>query len=284
MKKCPYCFEEIQIEAKKCKHCHEMLDENKFNSNFINLLNSSKDKIIEKYTEYKQNQSKHLRLPTDEESWIIGDTHFFLNQLIVEKLGSVEYDRITKIYFRAETITRNLISDRKVLFGIACYMIDENDELIDSITELSLITRDFKNQKLNKKAFEISVMLYEHISKLTFTNRLNFYSKQLKTKGYFDYMDYKFNSNGQILDNNDKLIADLSSLNINDVTFSSNWSGIKASQDNPYEFRITNGLPQVNLFFGLFQTGHKFKLDTFCDNDIFNLLIYNFIKNKSYFQ
>ena len=73
-------------------------------------------------------------------------------------------------------------------------------------------------------------------------------------------------------------------LSLDDVSFSSEWSGLKSSQENPYEFKILNGLPQVNILFGLFQSGHSFKLDTIQDNDIINLIIYNFIINKKYIE
>jgi hypothetical protein len=55
-KKCPFCAEEIKIEAKKCKHCGSMLEEEDVKNKAIN-----KKTFIEIMKEQnKVNKSKYL--------------------------------------------------------------------------------------------------------------------------------------------------------------------------------------------------------------------------------
>jgi hypothetical protein len=280
MKKCPYCFEEIQDEAKKCKHCHEFLSSE---SNLFKYLSKSKEKLIKTYKDYKDKQNEYIKLPDEDSYWSVGNTNFGLHHLEIDGYEfPLEYKYISNLIFKSNVISKGFLNERKVLFGVGLNDRDDEGNILDLSVDIPLIQNSWFEVKVKKDAFEILILMYNHISKLTFDDRFDNYLTLLKKDGFFKYMDCKFYENGTIINKKGKLIANLKNLKLEDVTFSSEWKGIKVSETNPYEFKIINGLPKVNLFFGLFETGHSFKIDTYRDNDIFNLLMYYFIENKNY--
>src|SRR5699024_143682 len=242
----------------------------------------SKDSILNTYNEYKKNKTKHLKLPSDEEGWIIGDTQFLLNDLIIQDSVLIKYDQLIGLYFYAESIKHGLLTTRNVIFAIAVYDVDDNNQITDELLEIPLLVRDNKPVRLRKKSYETILILSDHIAQKSFENRLKFYYDSLAEKGYFEYLEYLFYSDGRVIDKKGRLRVDLNKITFNDISFFDISSGYKVSHSNPYEISIFNNTPEITGIFGI-KTRKTFRFNTYLDNDIINLLISNFIKYKRYF-
>lgn len=238
------------------------------------ILNTSKDSIINAYNNYKKDKAKHLILPTNNSAWVINDIYYYDTFLKIENTEVIEYKNIDDIFYNAYSETRGFITTRQTVFAIG--YIDESDK---ENKEKGLVLVD---GRIGKKEYERVSILNNLISSASFETRYNIYKQSLKENGYFFYMGYTFYSDGKVVNKNGKEVVNLKEVSLKDVSFSSNWSGAKSSSYNPFEFKISNGLPEISLLYGLIETGYKFKISSYEDNDIFNLLMYSFITNKKY--
>lgn len=275
MKSCPYCSEEIQAEAIKCKHCGEWLNKtrasdviNKISSFFksgANNIEGQKRKIEEK-------RWSHLYEPTAQTPFSYNDNDLFLSHLQVG-LTRIELDEIFGIIFHSSSKSINgVTSSTSITFKI-CYSPGDRVSLYPEKYKEHTITNGTYVPLANRKDIERLQFMFQLLQKMTVKYRLIRYTNAVKKNGYFNYLDSaEIFNNGDLKHKSGKTVNIKTAYQSGLISLGSKFSGLRSASYDPFAFVIypSTGIKVKVLGFEL---NSKIEIQTIYNKDCFETII-----------
>lgn len=263
MKNCPFCAEEIQEEAVKCKHCGEWLNK-KTPADLFNVAKSFLGKKIDEYQEYK---TKHLFVPETNKPIELKDTKFYPDYFTF-KDRKFTYDQIHGITQQNYSHVINGIPTEK---SYTCILLVKSEQFVNDEKEIDIgVTTELLS--FNKKKRELSILCGNWIAQKTFKSRLTLYAEELEQKGYFSHKkDIKIYDNGDLYIKDDKKVNLFEAYKNNQIWYGVEHKGFLGADkgQDPYTFRINKQEMKTSLF----GYGKIAEFDTTYNKDVFDLLI-----------
>lgn len=270
MKKCPYCSELVQDEAKKCKHCGEW-----FESKTESILSKTKNLIAEKKEERNAKKIAHLILPTEKEPLVVERASFFPDRCVIANI-TIPYSQINNIEFQFSVSEINFGVYRDMTFAL--HHSQNRNEKSKRTLIIGVLENGVIKSRPSKKIAEQLQLASNFISKITYQKRVALYILELQEKGYFTYKNtFKFYANGDV-EKGGKIKANIKKKWDNkELTWMPSSSGYRSSSFYPYNFSFkTDNVPWYNLI------EKTTLIETTFDKDVFDPMLINFFKSGSY--